>query len=520
MRRILLLSSFLLAVFLAACQPVHEPEKITPEEVTPEPQPEPQPEPEPEPEPEPQPVFMPHELRAKVDFDKNPAVGWTEGFKAWTIDRLAGFTAADDPQTDIYGGWTIRNLGGSGFFRVEKAEDRWWIVDPLGNIFLSKGVTAFSQNRSARSIARRTELFGGGDGGQTGYYGWLRQETSFLKSIGFNSLGAWSLPQAMHSNQYMPYAMILSPMQNYNGELKNSGREAAAYQGAKSWEGYPYDFAMVFDEGFDAKLETVLAEAATYRDDPNLIGYFIDNELPWKDYALEMCLTRWPSGHINHRKAQEWLDARKGHAGALYSEADQDDKNAFIAYCYEVYLQKVTTVLRKYDPNHMFLGNRFNQWSYELQNEAMFRTAGRYIDIISINYYRKWQPEQETMRNWTSWSGRPFLITEFYVKGEDATLADPTLTNRSGAGWVVPTQDDRGLFYQNFVIELLKSDACVGWHWFRYMDNDPEDTTADASNRNANKGIVKWNFERYDDLVRHMQEINGHAYQLARFFHQ
>lgn len=52
---------------------------------------------------------------------------------------------------------------------------------------------------------------------------------------------------------------------------------------------------------------------------------------------------------------------------------------------------------------------------------------------------------------------RTFMITEFYVKGEDTGM-----DNTSGAGWIVKTQAERGYFYQNFVMELLKSRVCVG----------------------------------------------------------
>ena len=107
------------------------------------------------------------------------------------------------------------------------------------------------------------------------------------------------------------------------------------------------------------------------------------------------------------------------------------------------------------------------------------------MDIISINHYQRWQPEQAAMANWANWSGRPFFITEFYTKGLDSELG-----NNTGAGWVVKTQADRGLFYQNFVNELIKSKVCVGWHWFTYMDNDPTNTGADPSNIDSNKGMV------------------------------
>ncbi len=40
---------------------------------------------------------------------------------------------------DQYGGWTGRKFKATGFFRVEK-DNRWWIVTPEGNAFLSFGI--------------------------------------------------------------------------------------------------------------------------------------------------------------------------------------------------------------------------------------------------------------------------------------------------------------------------------------------------------------------------------------------
>lgn len=443
----------------------------------------------------------------KVECKKTvTTASWTT-YDAYTVNCIQGFTPEADPATDKYGGWTIMNLGNAeGFFKVQKAAGRWWLVDPEGNIFLSKAVAVFSPGSSERQKANIKEKFGSSGA-------WARSEMTFLKENGFNSLGAWSSVGDVRSQtEPMPYTVILSPMGSYNGYLKSSGAEADGYKAA-GWEGYPYDFAMVFDAKFDDYVESAIAAASTYKNDKYCIGYFIDNEIPWKQYALDRCLTKWPESHINHQKAQEWLDARKGKTGATLADATDDDKKAFIAYCYEVYLQKVTTALKKYDPNHLFLGDRFNQWSYELINEEMFKAAGKYCDIISINHYQKWEPDQQALSNWETWSGRPFLITEFYTKGLDSGLG-----NTTGAGWVVKTQLDRGLFYQNFVNGLLKNKACVGWHWFTYMDNDPTNTGSDSSNIDSNKGIVTWDCQRYNELINQMKEINDCTYNLARFY--
>ena len=433
---------------------------------------------------------------------------WTT-YKAYTVDCIEGFTPSADPSVNKYGGWEVASLGNTdGFFRVKKVGGRWWLVDPDGKPFLSKGLAVLSPGSSDRQKQNVKDKFGSNTG-------WANAEVPFVRDLGFNSAGAWSLVDNIRNlEEPLPYTVILSPMGSYIGYLRNSN-DAVLKEAFKKagWENYPYDFAMVFDPQFDNYVESTLSAASAYKHDKFLIGYFIDNEIPWKDYALEYCLTKWPEGHINRVKAQEWLDKRLGKTGARLAEASNDDKKAFIAYCYEVYLEKVTTALKKYDPNHLFLGDRFNQWSYELVNPEMFKVAGKYLDVISINHYQKWEPDAMAMQNWEAWSGKPFMVTEFYTKGVDSGMG-----NTTGAGWIVKTQSDRGLFYQNFVNQLLKSKVCVGWHWFTYMDNDPTNTGSDTANIDSNKGIVQWDCTRYDELIIHMRTMNECVYNLAKFY--
>jgi hypothetical protein len=142
-------------------------------------------------------------------------------------------------------------------------------------------------------------------------------------------------------------------------------------------------------------------------------------------------------------------------------------------------------------------------------------TAGKYLDIISVNYYNKWTPETEHMENYTNWTGRPFIITEYYTKGEDSEM-----TNQSGAGWIVRTQEDRGLFYQNFNLALLESGNSIGWHYFKYQDNDPTAVGVDPSNIDGNKGIVDNEYRVWDDFVEKMKKINLQVYNVIEHFDQ
>ena len=92
------------------------------------------------------------------------------------------------------------------------------------------------------------------------------------------------------------------------------------------------------------------------------------------------------------------------------------------------------------------------------------------------------------------------------------------MSNNSGAGWIVKSQHDRGLFYQNFTLGLLESKVCVGWHWFKYGDNDPSEPNTDPSNRDSNKGIVTFRYEPYSALLDGMKPLNDRVYSLADYF--
>ena len=146
------------------------------------------------------------------------------------------------------------------------------------------------------------------------------------------------------------------------------------------------------------------------------------------------------------------------------------------------------------------------------------RVAGYYCDVITFNYYGAWDANYDLVTNQVKWSGKPIVITEWYAKGMDVWEKDNRMTNESGAGWTVKNQEDRGRFYQNFALSLLEFGGCVGFDWFLYWDNDPDNLGADLSNRNSNKGIIDNDGNEYAELTSYMGELNNQKYNLIKFF--
>jgi hypothetical protein len=273
---------------------------------------------------------------------------------------------------------------------------------------------------------------------------------------------------------------------------------------------YPNKCILVFDPGFKKYCEKVIPELVSiYKDDPNVLGYFTDNEMPLQVGNLKGYLTL-PEGDHGRAAAESWLRQKGISADQITSEISRE----FAGYVADTYFRIVSKILKEHDPNHMYLGARYAGISKYI--EGVYKAAAKYCDIISLNYYDRWSinDSHKDIQMWEAWADRPFMITEFYTKGEDSYGNLPNIT---GAGWTVHTQKDRGIHYENFIIELLRSKTCVGWSWLKYLDNDPSTPNAEASNIDSNKGILDNRYEPYEDLVSRMAKVNKIRYGLLSY---
>ena len=440
----------------------------------------------------------------KVDAKKSITDSLWITYNAKTLAYLKNFKPQNEPDLNSYGSWKVNQQKSTGFFRTQKISNRWWIIDPDGYPNINKGVAVFRPFSSDNQEKAMKEKYGSAEQ-------WYKQESEFLRSQGFNGTGAWSdVDLIRNSEKPIVYTVIANAMGSYKAEhLKRFGGK---YKTA-GWQGYRFDLVMVFDPEFEDYCDTAFKAVAKYKDDKYLLGYYSDNELPWKTDALDISLKNLAKDEPGYIAAKKWLDERKNKDADL-TDITQEDRFAFSGFYFETYMKKVTASLKKYDPNHMYLGCRFNQQeNQELTNPEIFKVAGKYMDVISINHYRKWEPDAVQMNNWEKWSCKPFLITEWYIKGEDSGLK-----NNTGAGWLVKTQQDRGYFYQNFVLNLLKSKNCVGWHWFTYQDNDPKNLKTDSSNRDSNKGIVDSHLNHYEPLLKQMKILNDQIFNVINYY--
>ncbi len=429
-------------------------------------------------------------------WEKGKDLSWTK-FETCIVQNLDGFVINKSKTQSVYGSDISTKFKATGFFRVEKQGKRWWIIDPFGYRNIQVAVNSLRPGKSEKNNKEFKKQFGE-------LKKWLKSTIDSLNKIGIYGAGSWSedeLIREINKDSKTPftYAPNLNFMSSYG--KKHGG----TYQLAGN-TGYPNQTIFVFDPEFEQFCDERAKELIQNINDPNLFGYFSDNELPLGIDNLEGYLKLENKSDAGYLAATKWLES-KGVSSEKITDKIREEFAGFVA---DKYYAIVSKAIKKYDPNHLYLGSRLH--GSAKKTESIIAASGKYCDILSINYYGDWSPNPTLIDVWDRSAKKPFIVTEFYTKAMDAGLA-----NTTGAGFTVHTQTDKGYAYQHFCLNLLNSKSCVGWHYFKYQDNDPTAKNVDPSNTDSNKGLVNNSFQYYKEFVKLMKEFNDNKYQLIQY---
>jgi len=453
------------------------------------------------------------------------------------------------PGRDQYGGWADGpKFTATGFFRTGKYKNKWYLIDPEGNLFFSFGVNCVGSAAGTvitdrenyfESLPSREEfpqfytkancIIGDFAGRNVDVFlfenynlyqkygkNWEKRavETAHKRIAGFgmNTIGNWSnmVYTKVDKTPYVVYTGLWGP--NY-----------VRIAGSK---GYWGQFPDPFDENFAKIYERSVEKVEKYNsfiNDPWCIGVFADNELPWgNEYDLALAALSSPPGQPARKAFQNKLVKKYLNIGALNnawgtnfkSFADMEDLPAiefkgemtpalkedlrdFTRLTAESYFSQIRGVLRRLAPNQLYLGCRF-AWI----NPVVFREAMLYCDVVSFNIYQKYLsdyrfPEENI--------DKPLIIGEFHFGATDRGMWHPGLVGTD-------SQSERAQLARQYVISALKHPNIIGCHWFQYRDQSTLGRPLDGENYAI--GLVSVADVPYPELTRAMREVGEKMYDI------
>jgi hypothetical protein len=315
------------------------------------------------------------------------------------------------------------HMDARGFFTVDQKNGRWWLVTPDNEYTFSIGI-----NHVDPAAIRTTYSRGIWDS----KYGnsmekWLPKVKQDLTDWGFNCLG-WDQEVVIidpemhrHSRSFtyeeyqwldMPYFHLLPVIESHQWEWETKLADITG-SAFKDWCDY-----------------IARDKCARLKDDPKLIGYFF---------------TDCPA----------WIHSNEGNAwkAPIFDPEMENSENGRkeIFEKASIYYKTVVDAIRRYDPNHLICGDRYE--ANAPISESVLKAAMPYVDIFSFQCFGTVDNIFQKLSRWGQYLEKPIL------------LADSMINKEGFHGWP-PTQDrtQDDVQYGEIMKALRKIPECIGFH--------------------------------------------------------
>lgn len=423
---------------------------------------------------------------------------------------------------NAYGGWLNGpTLRATGSFRTEKYRGKWYFVDPSGKLFWSTGIDVLLP--STDPVGRD-------------HPEWFSEDVPKVWRLPFN---AWNLQKKYGRKDYQgEFFRILArrlPAWGMNtvgcwgaAELMNMGRFPYTVTLGEMMKGFPrfrkqnVKFYDVFDPEFEVRMGNLLRNAANADPfleksihDPMCIGYFIDNELNFRQIipAVIKAEPDQPAKleFIRELKRKystiDTLNRSWGTAftdwTALAANRTEPDSEAFRADCevfqsrfIDRYYEMCRRGIKSAAPHRLYLGSRLASFK---QSDDIWKAAAKYCDVISVNTY------MDSMANIITEKlhDKPVLIGEFHFGVIDRGMFDGGLCRSAD-------QKARAIAYIRFLQGALVHPNMVGAHWFQFRD---QPLTGRWGGEGYAIGFVDVADTPYPELCKAAREVGENMYR-------
>jgi hypothetical protein len=443
-----------------------------------------------------------------------------------------------DPGLDQYGGWKgLQGTNATGHWTVELIGDRYWFVTPENNVLWVLGHQHCTPGPAWQDCPA------------LGY-----APTGLVNRAKYPSTDAWSERQVERSREWgfnntLIMDNALTPPRISRCALLDMNWLPETY-------GVPRVVSFFVDV-FDARYAPACAKKAEQvrplANDPWTIGVYLGNEQMWNGVeGSEIGLPNmfiglpadaagkqyWVNSFLRQRYAT--VEAVNGAYGTQFHSWDdvlqctgivdstsypqtRKDKVDFSEDIADAYYKPLAAAVRAIAPRLLILSERLlprGIVEYMDYNERIWKVAGKYCDVFSINSYFDFVRLERTdhvISSMMQASGRPILITEHSYTANDTSLP---AHGGSVGGNVVATQSYRASSYVDYLNGLLSMrvqgplgrlvNPFMGIVWHKWYD-DPALRTAGLA-ENSNFGLLDGMDEAYAPLTDVMKTAHSQIY--------
>ncbi|MEO0413876.1 MAG: hypothetical protein AAF226_02860, partial [Verrucomicrobiota bacterium] len=405
------------------------------------------------------------------------------------LSATRNFAKTSPPELDRFGGWMGKKFASTGFFRVEK-DDRWWLVTPEGNAFLSFGINHFSPNHFRQKHNRShwdkiLELDGQQDWGV--FTSALRQWfLSTCTDYGFNTAGIHNSYAVLNSpSPALPYVrgIEFADIPHWKTEIPDE------------------NFVDIFAPEFETHCDSLAKKfAAPLKDDPYLLGYamtdcplFTEEDLrartdviggarrgsrigwpkrlrnlgpssPGKQAYVKL-VSQLYQNNINafNQVYQTTFDSFDSLANAIDWRSDSILSNAnetrdnieFLKLSVDRYYSVTKSAIHRYDPNHLFLGDKLNANTDAV--DTLLPITTQYTDILYYQMYGRYEVQAPSLDRWSSQVDTPI------INGDSAfTMITETMPRPFGP--VADSLEQRVEWTDEYFRQAFARPDFIGWH--------------------------------------------------------
>lgn len=427
---------------------------------------------------------------------------------------------------DQYGGCSNKKFTASGWFHVERENGRFWLVDPLGNGFLSSGLDCIVPGVSTRvppvKYFMGEEFWNTSENffdfgienlkaafGEDWKLAWMKIVKHYLISWGINTIGNWSDLEFIRFAK-MPYVLPLDSIAEC---------------------GFPHsktfifrDFPDVFSKEFEETSKEYGKALEPFLEDDYFIGYFMRNEPEWAfvyglNIAEEMLANpkELESKHVFVNRMKEkykeienfndkWKlqladfeELKKGlYKASTYSSQARKDLQEFSEEMITLYVEIPAKALKKVDKNHLNLGMR-----YAYITDKSLLCGSECFDVFSINSYQI--TPVDSIEKVAQLLDKPVMVGEFHQGALDRGLTAHGIRG-------VTTQEQRGCAYRYYVEQGLINPYFLGAHYFQLND---QSCLGRFDGENYQIGLIDICMQEYEEMVSAMKECHRTMYLVA-----